>query len=256
MGGRYLEEFSAEELGRFDLIYISDMNLRDEDRCFHLITSYLKSGGVVLFDISRIPPMLSEKLMGILPAKRISKEKSNLRFALPPLLKKAGTFKFRGINETIIAYAEELNAKAEAIAWDENRKPVIAMLKKHGGYIFWSGINIPYLVMLSNDHDGARLLINLMRLFTFQTEETAHSGSIRHVNLTMISTDEYEIALSSLSPDDAVWFKMTYYPGWEAMIKDVGKKVRIFSAGPNMMLIFSGRRARLGSSSDLGRRWM
>jgi len=244
-GGSYLEEFSAEELRRFDLIYISDMNLRDEDRYFHLITSYLRHGGVVLFDISRIPPMLSEKLMSILPARRISKEKSNLKFVLSPLLKKAGTFKFRGINEATIAYAEELNVNAEAIAWDENRKPVIAMLKKLNGYIFWSGINIPYLVMLSNDHDGARLFINLMRLFTFQMEETAHSGSIRHGNLTIISTDEYEITLSSLSPDDAVWFKMTYYPGWEAIIKDVGKKVKIFTAGPNMMLIFPEREGPL-----------
>jgi len=244
-GGRYLEEFSAEELGRFDLIYISDMNLRDEDRFFHLITSYLKGGGVVLFDISRIPPMLSENLMDILPAKRISKEKSNLRFALSQLLKKTGTFKFRGINETIIAYAEELNAEAEAIAWNENGKPVIVMLQKHGGYVFWSGISIPYLVMLSNDHEGARLLINLMHLFTFQIRGTAHSGTIRHGNLKMISTDEYEIALSSLSPEDAVWFKMTYYPGWEAIIEDVGEKVRIFPAGPNMMLIFPGRKGPL-----------
>ena len=232
------------------------MNLRDEDRFFHLITSYLKGGGVVLFDISRIPPMLSENLMDIPPAKRISKEKSNLRFVLSPLLKKVGTFKFRGINETIIAYAEELNANAKAIAWDENGKPVIVMLKKHGGYVFWSGISIPYLVMLSNDHDGARLFINLMRLFTFQTEKTAHSGSIRHGNLKMISTDEYEIALSGLSPDDAVWFKMTYYPGWEAIIKDVGKKVRIFSAGPNMMLIFPGREGPLRIIFQFGERWM
>ena len=256
-GGSYLEEFSAEELRRFDLIYISDMNLRDEGRYFHLITSYLRSGGVVLFDISRIPPMLSENLMDILPAKRISKGKSNLRLVLSPLIKKAGTFKFREINETIIAYAEELNANAEVIARDENGKPVIVMLKKHGGYIFWSGINIPYLVMLSNDHDGARLLINLMHLFTFQTEMTAHSGSVRHGNLTMISTDEYEIALSSLSPDDAVWFKMTYYPGWEAIIEGGGEKVRIFHAGPNMMLIFPGREGpvriifRFGKTMDV-----
>ncbi|MCD6537180.1 hypothetical protein J7L18_01005 [Candidatus Bathyarchaeota archaeon] len=61
----------------------------------------------------------------------------------------------------------------------------------------------------------------------------------------MISTDEYEIRLSGLSPGDAVWFKMTYYPGWEAIIKDVGKKVRIFSAGPNMMLILPGREVPL-----------
>ena len=38
---------------------------------------------------------------------------------------------------------------------------------------------------------------------------------------------------------------MTYHPGWEAIIKDVGRRVRIFLAGPNTMLIFPEREAPL-----------
>ena len=244
-GGRYLEDFSDEELSRFDLIYISDMGLRDEDRYFTLITSYLRSGGTVLFDISSIPPMFSEKIKDMFPVKRISEEKSSLQLVPSPFLEKVGVFKIKGTNETVVAHAEELNVNAEALVWDEYGKPVIVRLKKFNGWIFWSGINIPYLVMLNNDCDEARLLVNLLHLFTFQTERTASTESISHGNLTVLSTDEYEIALSSLSPDDAVWFKMTYHPGWEAIIKDVGRRVRIFLAGPNTMLVFPEREAPL-----------
>jgi len=38
---------------------------------------------------------------------------------------------------------------------------------------------------------------------------------------------------------------MTYHPSWEAIIKDVGRRVRIFLAGPNTMLVFPEREAPL-----------
>ena len=45
--------------------------------------------------------------------------------------------------------------------------------------------------------------------------------------------------------DDAVWFKMMYYPGWEAIIKDTGERLRIFLVGPHTMLVFPQRSSTL-----------
>jgi len=38
---------------------------------------------------------------------------------------------------------------------------------------------------------------------------------------------------------------MTYYPGWEAIVKNTGERLKIFLAGPHTMLVFPQRSSTL-----------
>ena len=242
-GGENIEDFSIDDLRHFDLLYISDTNIRDENAYVSLIDAYLREGGVVLFDTGQIPSMFQTKLLDLLPIKEIRIGTSNLQLKFSPILGNMSFSPFNSIQNTQILYADGIKKGAEVLAWDENGNPVLVRIKRYGGWIVWSGISVTYQIIRVEDYEGACLLIYLIRFLTSYTP--SRSGKIRCVVLKVISTDEYEVNLPRLSTNDAVWFKMTYYPGWEAIIKDTNEKLKIFLAGPHTMLVFPGKSSSL-----------
>jgi hypothetical protein len=59
------------------------------------------------------------------------------------------------------------------------------------------------------------------------------------VSFSFPSPEEITVQVTNASPREAVWVKMSYYPGWTAYLGD--QTLNIFSAGPNMMLCFPER---------------
>jgi len=240
-GGRYLEDFSVEDLKHFDLLYISEIKTRNDKTYAALIRSYLENGGGVLFDINKIPLMLSNEIAKLLPIRGMIKKTSNLNLLFSPVFSDVASTPFKEVRETQILYARELKERAEVIAWEEDGNPVIVRMKEYNGWVAWSGINLPYQVMLREDYEGACLLVRLMRFLTYYKVNSSSNRSVRYGDFVAVSTDYYIVNLTNLSIDDGVWFKMTYYPGWEAIVKDNGEKLKIFLAGPHGMLVFPHR---------------
>ncbi|RJS88772.1 hypothetical protein CW705_08365 [Candidatus Bathyarchaeota archaeon] len=242
-GGEYLEDFTIKELRYFDLLYISDIKVRNENKYVSLVHSYLMNGGIVLFDMGRISSIFLGKISDILPIKEFDRRISNLHLNFSSIL---GYIKYsppKNAEKVHILYARVLKRGAEVLAWDENANPVLVRMKKFNGWIVWSGLNLPYQVMRMEDPKGSHLLVYLIRFFT--SHISSSNEEIRKGDFKVLSTDEYEVSLSGLSVDDAVWFKMMYYPGWEAIIKDTGERLRIFLAGPHTMLVFPRRSSTL-----------
>jgi len=93
--------------------------------------------------------------------------------------------------------------------------------------------------MLNDDAEGAKLLVQLARFLASQ--ETVSNNVVHPADFSIISTDEYVVSLNNPSLGDGVWFKMTYYPGWEANVKENQESLKIFLAGPHGMLVFPQR---------------
>jgi len=249
-GGIYLEDFTVDDLRHFDLIYISELKTRDEEKYLGLIRSYLQNGGTILFDIGKTPSQLSQTLTNILPVEKVSEKKSNLQLVLSPIFDDVKNFSFKETKDASISYAEKLKEGAEVVVWEDGN-PVIVRIKEYDGWIVWSGLNLPYQVMLRQDDEGARLMVKLMRFLSSRTEDS--NKRIRYADLTAISTDEYIISITNPSIDDSVWFKMTYYPGWEAIIQESGEKLKIFLAGPHTMLVFPEKSSSLKITFRFGK---
>jgi len=242
-GGESIEKFTAEDLRHFDLLYISDIKIHDENAYVSLINTYLREGGVVLFDTSKTAFPLPNKLLDLLPVREMRTRTSNLQLKFSSALGNMSFSPFNTVKNAQILYADGIKDGAEVLAWDEMDDPVLVRMKKYGGWIVWSGISITYQIMQAEDYEGSRLLIYLIRFLT--SHVPSQGKEIRGGNLKVISTDEYEVSLSHLSINDAVWFKMTYYPGWEAIIEDTNEKLRIFLAGPHTMLVFPQKTSSL-----------
>ncbi len=235
-GGEYLEDYSADDLGHFGLLYISELKIRNEQTFVTLINSYVEGGGAVLFDIDVFPAILSEDILNLLPIEGLYSTSSNLQLGFSSAFNCSFTFTPLNSSSAQISYAEGLKAGAEAVAWDENNHPVIVRVMKQNGWIAWTGLNLPYQVMLNDDSGGAKMLVQLTRFLT--SHETASNNVVYPADFSIISTDEYTVSLNNPSIGDCVWFKMTYYPGWEAVIKGSQENLRIFLAGPHGILVF------------------
>lgn len=88
-GGEYLEDYSAEDLGHFSLLYISELKPRNEQAYAALINSYVEGGGIVLFDINEFPPLLSEEIMNLLPIEGLYATSSDLQLVFSPEIGRA-----------------------------------------------------------------------------------------------------------------------------------------------------------------------
>jgi len=235
-GGEYLEDYSAEDLGHFSLLYISELKPRNEQAYAALINSYVEGGGIVLFDINEFPPLLSEEIMNLLPIEGLYTTSSNLQLVFSPVFNCSFSFSLQNTSQAQIAYADGLRTGAEVVAWEEAGNPVIVRMMKQNGWIVWTGLNLPYQVMLNDDSGGAKLLVQLMRFLTSQ--ETESNNVVHPADFSITSTDEYVVSLSNPSLGDGVWLKVTYYPGWESTIKSSQESLKIFLAGPHGMLVF------------------
>ncbi len=238
-GGEYLEDYSAEDLGHFSLLYISELKPRNEQAYAALINSYVEGGGTVLFDINEFPPLLSEEIMNLLPIEGLYTTSSDLQLVFSLVFNCSFSFSPQNTSQAQIAYADGLRAGAEVVAWEEAGNPVIVRTMKQNGWIVWTGLNFPYQVMLNDDSGGAKLLVQLMRFLTSQ--ETESNKVVHPADFSITSTDEYAVSLSNPSLGDGIWLKMTYYPGWEAVIKESQENLKIFLAGPHGMLVFPER---------------
>jgi len=250
-GGESIEKFTAEDLRHFDLLYISDIKIHDENAYVSLINTYLREGGVVLFDTSKTAFPLPNKLLDLLPIREMRTRTSNLQLKFSSALGNMSFSPFNTVKNARILYADGIKNGAEVLAWDEMDNPVLVRMKKYGGWTVWSGISITYQIMQAEDYEGSRLLIYLLRFLT--SHVSSQGKEIRGGDLKVISTDEYEVSLSHLSINDAVWFKMSYYPGWEAIVEDTNEKLRIFLAGPHTMLVFPQKASSLRITFRFGK---
>lgn len=100
---------------------------------------------------------------------------------------------------------------------------------------------IPYLITLYGRVEMAKLLVNMLR-FASSTESEKKEDLTFNLQPKFPNLDEIQIEVKNITAEDAVWVKMSYYPGWSARIDDKNPaSLRIFQAGPNMMMVFPKR---------------
>ncbi|MDH5795334.1 MAG: hypothetical protein OEZ24_04425, partial [Candidatus Bathyarchaeota archaeon] len=117
-------------------------------------------------------------------------------------------------------------------------RPAVVFWPWGGGRAMWTGLRLPYLTMLDEEEDVAKLLINMLR-FAASAEGAMVGESAIHVQTELPSLDEIVVEVKNASADDALWVKMSYHSGWTAEIQGVKTtQLRIFQAGPGTMMVF------------------
>jgi len=247
-GGNALDEFDAVTLRNFDAVYLAGLRRKVTSDLSQLLSSYVEGGGCVILDTGNVG---HENEIGELPSpfpvKAIATAGSYLSLNTiisHNVTRNVDFTKFGTDKPYRITYAAPASIRDDSstLVYDEGR-PVLVYREQGFGRVFWIGLRLPYLIMLNEDDEvkskeETKLLINIIR--QAKSAETKPSKSTVHFEQTHL--EEIMVDVRNASSRDALWVKMSYYPGWTAQIEDeTHTQLRVFKAGPNMMLVFPQR---------------
>jgi len=246
-GGTALEGYDLTTLRDFDLIYLATFPHSNSLNISQLLEEYVNSGGCLILDTGNTKyGGESEDIPDPFPVEKTAiSEDSHL--ILNPFQHNITTgidfTKFSTDIPYTISYAKSIREGATILLYDLER-PVLVYWNRGLGKVFWTGLRLPYLIMLNEQKmknkgerpEGTKLLINLLR---YAVQSKPSMSSLR---FEQPCPEEIVVYVENASQEDAIWAKMTYYPGWTAWIEGENPiQLKIFKAGPNMMLVFPER---------------
>ena len=242
-GGSTLDGYDVDTLGRFGVVYTTSLRSEDPLAMSQLLSQYAGDGGCLILDTGNLER--EGEVNGLpepSPVDRVSYGDSYLMFEpanLHNVTRDLDFTKFRSEKLYVISHANSTRKGSSVLICDEDR-PILVHRQWGSGEVFWTGLRLPYLIMLDEKDEArsaeeAKLLINLLR----QAESTEDADQRGIVRFEQKGLEEMVVYVEDGSLRDALWLKMSYYPGWTAQIKDHSdNQLRIFMAGPNMMLVF------------------
>jgi hypothetical protein len=242
-GGKTLDGYNAATIREFGALYISGLRSMDLLGVSQLLSEYAGGGGCLILDTGN--PQHEGETTGLpepSPVESVKFGESHLM--LEPTSSHDVTVsldlsEFRSDKAQTISHSNSTRNGAGVLIHDEG-EPVLAYWEWGLGKVFWTGLRLPYLIILdekdkAKSEEEAKLLINLLR----QADSAEKLDSKGIVRFEQKSPEEIVVHVKDGSLRDALWLKMSYYPGWTAQIEDQSHtQLRIFTAGPNMMLVF------------------
>jgi len=234
--GEFVEDYDLKTLEQFDVIYLDGLRYRSLSTFSGLLEEYVSGGGGVVLDTGNFP--FGGNTSGIPDPFPVSETGfAVLSFFLNQSKVNDIT---TGINfskfskgDYDASYGKALKNGSEVLLTDEGR-PVLVYWKYGKGNVLWSGMRLPYHGMLFQNYEELKLLVNMIRNVTVVQGETYASVSFDYP-----MPDEFVVNVKNATSSEAVWVKMSYYPGWTAYLDE--ERLKVFLAGPNMMLFFPDR---------------
>jgi len=242
-GGESINKYDVALLKNFDVIYLDGLRyttLSNLVEISSVLNDYVEKGGSVILDTGNLPYGGNMKeIPDPFPVSETDTlTKNNITFHALTTNNIVQNIKFTKFDEgpSYVSYAVNLKLGAEALISDAENHILAAYWEKGLGKAVWIGLNMPYRIAFNQNDEESRFLANIIRYLHRTTSTRVPKKSVLYeypVPETIV------IDVINASPEDAIWFKMSYFPGWKAYIEN--EEIRIFQSGPNMMLVFPKR---------------
>jgi hypothetical protein len=243
-----VEEYSLDDLLRFDIIFLHGYQYRNSEEAWGLLEDYVRHGGSLFVDTGWqfvVPEWEFEIAPAVLPIDRLTwtdygKQTTytlgstgvtgevNLE-GFGPLIWEDDPWGVSG------ASSADLRGWAQAIL-SVGDNPLIAAGEYEGGRVIWSGMNLLSHMVAYDSQEEALLLHNLLGWLAEgkQGTEPTHPGVVRdHPDRVWFSI--------ATQPADVNWlyWREAFYPNWHAYLTDGAgeREVPIYRAGPGFMLM-------------------
>ncbi|UCD92696.1 MAG: hypothetical protein JSV43_01910, partial [Methanobacteriota archaeon] len=220
-GGVALDGFDLEALWNFDVVYLHGFRLNSEGnvgQVSSLLSGYVENGGGLILDTG--DPGFGElrNIPEPFPVSGIRTYKNSHldidQGASHGIMANVDPEKIRRTEPYTISYALEFRNGSVPLLCEEDR-PIVTFCERGLGKVLWTGLRLPYLATSGEDEEGAKLLVNMLR-FAASTESEAPADLWANARVTFPNLDEISVEVRNASFEDAVWVKMSYYPGWTA----------------------------------------
>jgi len=242
-GSDCLEDYSLEELDRFDVVVLYGYSYRDRDKSWALLAEYVKNGGGLVIDTGYSPDT-GGSMPAPCPVKEVNKSAVNRDWhstyidyqitngidfsSFSPAIYEGGPW---GVSAS---GNDSVHSWAQPIFWDEGR-PLVVCGQQDKGRVIWSGLNLPYHVLTYGNYWEALFLANMIKWA---------SGAIENLSFTdnyMVKRESPErIEIRVNEKTSGVLVRECYFGNWHAYIEvESGpmQNLKIYKAGPDFMYV-------------------
>jgi len=236
-GGKFLEDLDSTTLTHFNIIYMSGIFYRDKTAFLSILNQYVESGrGLILdtgeqadTDIPELSPVSSvttkDSTFNLIVANQSEVTSGIDLVSFSAQLRSSGSR---------ILYASDVRNGAVTFLKDDE-SPVIVYGKYGAGKVIWTGLKMPYLAMLHRSDQESEMLVKMVNY-------VSSSSLTGYATISFdLGTDSISVDVNEASENTGIWVKMSYHTSWEASVSGSNvatKALRVFKAGPNMMLVF------------------
>lgn len=232
-GGPYIDDYSVQDLARFDDVVVYGGRAHDAAHAESLLSAYVKAGGGLVVDAG-------------LPASAAGGETSPVTSTIA--VQVHGSWGFRSISSPVtdgmdftrfgppayrggpwtVAAATGLRASADAVLW-AGASPVVVTDQVGHGRVVWSGLNLPYHADSYQNAEESRFLFAAMRW------AGRHVGDAAPLSTAHRDGPE-QMTVAVQGGARGVLFKESFFDRWHAYAN--GREATIYRAGPGFMYVW------------------
>jgi hypothetical protein len=243
-----IEQYSLDELRRFDIVFLHGYQYRNPEQAWGLLEEYVRAGGSLFVDTGWqyvVPEWEFELAPAVLPLHRLTwtdyGKQSSYTLHSTDI---AGNVDLEGFGPLIWedapwgvsgASSQDLRDWAQAVL-SVGDNPLVAAGEYEQGRVVWSGMNLLSHMIAYDSQEEALLLHNLLAWLAegkLGTPQTQPAVAREHPDRVWFSV--------ATQPSDVTWlyWREAFYPNWHAYLADGAgeREVPIYRAGPGFMLM-------------------
>ena len=239
-GGKDVATFSPDELLMFDVIMLYGQDFKDHDESWRLLADYVEKGGGLIIETADVQereafplPAPIDQVYGksIEDSWQLSKRNSDetrgisLDLFSPPTWK---SYPWKCSTTT----NSSLRQGAETLLW-QGDDPIMVKWSYGSGSVIWSGLNLPFHIRENKNYIESVLFSNIIK--SVQAKDFEDRNDFEYA-IERDNPQKLIVTINS-SDDIGILFKEFYVSNWKCEIKNTGRPLKIFSAGPDFMYV-------------------
>lgn len=243
LGGAFIDDFTLEELSKFNSIILYGYNYHDFEKSWGLLQKYVENGGGLIIETGYSPEISASSIPLPSPVENTIKTDFGKEWsfknvnspitdgvdfqAFSPAVYDSGPW---GVSTT---RNESLRNWAKPVLWDSGH-PLVVMGEYGKGRVVWSGLNLPEHISEYRNLQEA-LFLSKMVDWVSESNRTSLGDSSKYV----VDRPNPEKVVVTLQDNfSGVLFKEFKIDNWKAYLEDSSGRrlnLEIYPAGPKFM---------------------
>lgn len=229
-GGPYVDDYSAQDLARFDAVVMYGGRLHDAAKARRLLSAYVSEGGGLIVDAGLPVSVAGGDFNPVASVNAVQiRDGWSFRALSSPVtdgidFTRFGPPAYHGGPWTV-EEAASLRGASEPVLW-AGIQPLVVTSQVGRGRVVWSGLNLPYHADEYRNAEESRFLEAAIRW--------AGRGGGDAVPLYSVHSEGPEQTTVSIQGSArGVLFKESFFNRWHAYVG--GREVKVYPAGPGFM---------------------